>query len=111
MNISARFCSVAAALVLSACTSLGPIVVGRDRTLYNEALQQTESQQLLLNIVRQRYNDPVLFLDVTSLSSSVTRSASAGLSAFLPNIGSNSYTGEVSFSTHQITAKSSCARC
>jgi len=43
------------------------------------AVQTTESQQLLLNIVRQRYSDPILFLDVTSISSGFTREAHADL--------------------------------
>jgi hypothetical protein len=75
-----RVCLLAcAAMTLSACAPLGPRTISVSRPLYNEAVQQTEAQQLLLNIVRQRYNDPVLFLDVTSISSGTNRSVNASL--------------------------------
>ncbi len=77
---------VSLATFLGGCAQLGPQVLTTGRPLYNIAVQETESEQLLLNIVRQRYRDPVLFLDVTSISSGFTRGASAGLSG---NTGSN----------------------
>lgn len=36
---------------------------------YNQALQETEQKELLLNIVRLRYNEPPSFLQVTGISS------------------------------------------
>jgi hypothetical protein len=95
LNVPRGFAAAALALTLSSCVSLGPTTIRQDRTLYNSAVQQTEAQQLLLNIVRQRYNDPVLFLDVTSITSSKTRTASASLSAMFPKFGFNSSEGEV----------------
>jgi hypothetical protein len=66
------------------------------RPLYNEAVQQTEAQQLLLNIVRQRYNDPIMFLDVTSISSGASRSVNA---AVTPKVivqgGRDEYSGSI----------------
>ena len=67
------------AFFLGGCAQFGPKALTTGRPLYNIAVQETESQQLLLNIVRQRYRDPVLFLDVTSISSGFSRQASAGL--------------------------------
>jgi hypothetical protein len=67
------------AIFLGGCAQLGPQVLTSGRPQYNIAVQETESQQLLLNIVRQRYRDPVLFLDVTSISSGFSRQATAGL--------------------------------
>jgi hypothetical protein len=71
--------AVTVAIFLGGCAQLGPRVLTSGRPLYNIAVQETESQQLLLNIVRQRYRDPVLFLDVTSISSGFNRQASAGI--------------------------------
>ena len=59
------------------------------RTQYNVAVQQTEAQQLLLNIVRNRYSDPVLFLDITNITSGFSRGASSGLLGSF-NSGNNS---------------------
>ncbi len=85
------------ATLLTDCTQLGPKVLTSGRPLYNIAVQETEAQQLLLNIVRQRYRDPVLFLDVTSISSGFNRSASAGIGGnTLTNSGSGSLGGSIS---------------
>jgi hypothetical protein len=81
---------IAVIVILSGCSQLGPQVLTSGRPLYNIAVQETESQQLLLNIVRQRYRDPVLFLDVTSISSGFNRTASAGVSG---NTANNSASG------------------
>jgi len=76
--------AAATVLALGACTPLSSESILWNRTHLNAAIQQTDAQQLLLNIVRQRYNDPVLFVDIGSISSSMSRSASLNLSAFLP---------------------------
>lgn len=73
--------AVLATLALGACAPLGPAALRANRPLFNEAVQQTESQQLLLNIVRQRYSDPVMFLDVTSISSGTSRQFNTNLLA------------------------------
>ena len=62
------------ATLVSGCTSIGPVSIEYSRTGFNEAIQRTDAQQLLLNIVRQRYNDPVMFLEITAVSSSMSRS-------------------------------------
>ena len=71
------------ALLLGGCTQVGPRALTQGRPLYNEAVQRTEAQQLLLNIVRQRYSDPVLFLDVTSIASGYAAQANAAWSSRL----------------------------
>lgn len=70
--------------MLAGCTSIGPASIDYSRTGFNEAIQRTDAQQLLLNIVRQRYNDPVMFLEVTAVSSSMSRSGNMNLSGFFP---------------------------
>jgi hypothetical protein len=42
------------------------------RTAYNIAIQMTNSQQMLLNLVRLRYADSPLFLDVSSITTQST---------------------------------------
>lgn len=73
-------------VALGACAPLGPAVLRANRAQFNEAVQQTEAQQLLLNIVRQRYTDPVMLLDVTSISSGTSRQFYANiLNKILPS--------------------------
>ncbi|MCY1056652.1 hypothetical protein [Nannocystis sp. SCPEA4] len=70
---------VAAAVLLTACTAVGPRSLRYSRGTYNAAIQQTNSEQLLLNLVRLRYRDAPLFLEVTSISSSLSVELGAGL--------------------------------
>lgn len=90
-----RVVAVGCAAALSACASLGPNYLAAGRPLYNEAVQETDAQQLLLNIVRQRYNDPVLFLDVTSITSKATYSVGGNVRAAIPFSGTGSLTPEL----------------
>lgn len=47
---------------------LGPMAIRQSRGKYNEAIQQTSDEQLLLNLVRLRYRDSPSFLELSSLS-------------------------------------------
>lgn len=85
----ARILTILVTVMLGACSQMGPQVLMSGRPQYNIAVQQTEAQQLLLNIVRNRYNDPILFLDITSITSGFSRSVNAGLLGSFTS-GSNS---------------------
>ncbi len=65
------FVLVVGPLVLSGC-SLGPSMMRADRLTYNDAIQFTERQELLLNIVRLRYNEGPEFLATSSISTQFT---------------------------------------
>jgi hypothetical protein len=62
------FLLAATYLAISGCTQLGPGLVKAGRNEYNIAIQQTESEETLLNIVRLRYGDRPLYMDVGSVS-------------------------------------------
>lgn len=51
-------------LVLSGCASMGPGSVTRDRFDYNATIAESWKRQILLNIVKMRYVEPVSFMDV-----------------------------------------------
>jgi len=76
-------------MTLGACAQLGPQVLKSGRPQYNIAVQETEAEQLLLNIVRSRYNDPILFLDIVSITSGFSRGVSSGILGSF-NSGNNS---------------------
>jgi hypothetical protein len=59
-----------AVAVLPACASIGAGSVNRDRLDYNQALAASWKEQMLLNVVRLRYADTPVFLDVSSVISS-----------------------------------------
>lgn len=58
---------VSASLAASGC--LGPTAVSMTRTKYNEAYRATNDEQLLLNIVRLRYADSPIFIDLPNITS------------------------------------------
>ena len=52
---------------LSGCSSIGPRTVARDRFDYISAISDSWKAQMLLNVVKLRYADAPVFLDVTSV--------------------------------------------
>jgi hypothetical protein len=51
-------------LALTGCKSIGPNMVARDRSNYSDSISESWKRQTLLNIVKLRYLDPPLFVDV-----------------------------------------------
>ncbi len=67
MNTALRIVAAALPLVLGACASIGPHSVAVDRFDYSTAIADSWKQQTLLNIVKIRYNDLPVFVDVASI--------------------------------------------
>ena len=55
-------------MILSSCRSIGPGLLPTNRKDYNSSLQESDKQQLLLNLVRMQYADDPYFLGVSSVS-------------------------------------------
>ena len=55
-------------LAVSGAGCLGPTSIRQTRQRYNEVIQRTNQEELLLNLVRLRYNEPPSFLPVTALN-------------------------------------------
>jgi len=83
---------VAAAAVALAGCSIGPTVLQSNRAQYNMAVQRSASEQLLLNMVRLKYREPTLFLQIGSISSHFNYTANASVGGTFPEGGPDTAT-------------------
>ena len=58
-----------ATLLLSACAGFGPTTISRDRFDYTAAISDSWKHQMLFNMVKIRYGDAPVFMDVSSVIS------------------------------------------
>ncbi len=66
-QLIARCCAAALAFALMSCASVGPRTVAVDRFDYSSAIADSWKEQTLLNIVKIRYVDLPVFVDVSSI--------------------------------------------
>lgn len=69
------------AATLTGCAAMGPGTISANRPAYNTAVQQTNDQELLLNLVRIRYRDTLYFTSVERIAASQEFGQSLGASA------------------------------
>ena len=82
------------ALLGASCNSFGAKKLVSSHTAYNDAVQLTVTREVLSNIVRSRYADPMQFLAVQSINAQF--SVNAGGSATAAGIGQAGSTGAAS---------------
>ncbi len=86
MKSSLRFLALPAALLTplllsTGCVFMGPNSIKATRPAYNMAVQQTNDQELLLNLVRSRYRDTLYFTSVERIAATQEFNESIGASA------------------------------
>ena len=54
-------------LFVAGCMKIGPGSIDRDRFAYTDAISESWKRQMLLNLVKLRYADAPIFLDVSSI--------------------------------------------
>ena len=84
---------ILAAVQLTGCAGIGPKTVARDRFDYVSAISESWKRQTLLNLVKTRYLDAPVFLDVASVINqySLENEVSLGASGEFYNKGESSF--------------------
>jgi hypothetical protein len=77
---------IAAVLCSAGCFSIGPRTIPQDRVDYLDSIGESWKRQTLMNILRLRYMDTPMFLDVSSVVASYGATGSVGANA---NVGTN----------------------
>jgi len=67
-------------VTLSGCSSIGPSTVTRDRFDYVTAISESWKSQMLFNLVKLRYGDAPVFLDIASVITQTGWQANLGVS-------------------------------
>lgn len=89
---------VIAAVSTAGCQSIGSGSIQRDRVSYADALGTSWKEQTLLNIVKLRYLDTPVFLDISSVITSYELASEV-------NLTSNIFPGDSSSSNRSLGAK------
>ena len=76
---------LAGVLILSGCAGIGPTTVSRDRFDYTAAISDSWKRQMLFNLVKIRYGDAPVFLDVSSVISQYQIAGQVNLGATVNN--------------------------
>lgn len=80
---SFRFLFISLLMFNYGCVGIGASSLKVERNDYNVAIQKSDNQQLLLNLVRLKYRDTPFFLQVSSVTSQFTFTTNANADATL----------------------------
>lgn len=72
---------IAAVLCGTGCVSIGPQTIPKDRVDYLDSIGESSKRQTLLNMLRLRYMDTPMFIDVSSVVASYGVGATVGADA------------------------------
>jgi len=75
------------AFIVTGCASVGPPTVARDRFDYVTSVSDSWKRQMLLNMLKIRYSDAPIFMDIASVINSYEVSGDVSLEGQLAEVG------------------------
>lgn len=81
MQVRVWLCCLVAISFLSGCAAIGPPRVERDRIEYNTSITESWKRQILLNVVKIRYVEPIFFMDVGEIVASYSMETGGSIGA------------------------------
>jgi len=84
-RLHARAALLGALALVAGCTSVPPGRITADRMDYGQVIVESWKRQTLLNVVRMRYGDAPVFLDVASVINSYSLTGKANAAASFPS--------------------------
>jgi hypothetical protein len=85
LRLSHWIAGVHALLILAGCASVSPRHISTDRMDFGHVIADSWKHQTLMNVVRLRYADAPVFLDVSSIINSYTVGGNVSAGAILPS--------------------------
>lgn len=86
LKVAVRVCFLGAFL-LAGCASMGPPTIARDRFDYVTSISDSWKRQLLLNLLKVRYTDAPVFMDVASVINSYSLEGDISLGGQIAPVG------------------------
>ena len=77
------------AFIFVGCAHHGPVSLKSERSKYNLAIQKTNDEQLLLNLIRLKYRDTPFFMEVSNVASQFSLQKKASITAQLENMAND----------------------
>ena len=93
--------------LLAGCNTTGPRAIRSARLGYNEAITQSWNEQLLLNLVRLKYRDTPLFLEVDTIATQYHMAYSAAATPAISHVHNRSkaIAGAITRTTGRVSDK------
>ena len=88
-KLAAPLSAVGIAVALGGCAPYHTSMIEHRHWELNDSIRDTHTEQLLLNILRLRYDETPFFLQVASISTSFSSSAGLGVTGQFPSGGPN----------------------
>jgi len=95
--VRAAFVALILAMLLGGCATIGPATIDRDRFDYVSAISDSWKRQTLLNLLKTRYLDAPVFMDVASVINQFAMEGEIELGLEWTDVNTQALTGRTTY--------------